>query len=128
MTSSIFLPATPPLALMSATYISSVFFSGSPRKEARPVADSTAPILICACANDADSASATAAARHLIASFMFFLPWGFPEVLKQAFVGAARMRRRYDDGRSRLSCRAARDAPRNTPYLPPEGSAIVVAV
>src|ERR1043165_2382371 len=40
----------PPLALISATYISSVFFSGSPRNEAGPVTESTAPILMSACA------------------------------------------------------------------------------
>src|SRR5262245_45725394 len=38
------------LALRSATYISSVFFSGSPRNDAGPVTESTAPILISACA------------------------------------------------------------------------------
>src|SRR5438132_10595544 len=35
---------------MSATYISSVFFSGSPRNEAGPVTDSTAPIFTSASA------------------------------------------------------------------------------
>src|SRR5215813_14313048 len=35
----------PPVALMAAAYMSSVFFSGSPRNEAGPVTDSTAPIL-----------------------------------------------------------------------------------
>src|SRR6476469_2185914 len=75
----------PPLALMSATYISSVFFSGSPRNEAPPVADSTAPILICACANDADSASAAAAASHFIASFIFLSPLGFPGTVQPGF-------------------------------------------
>src|SRR6266849_327867 len=43
-------PLMPPLALMSATYISSVFFSGSPRNEAGPVTDSTAPIFTSASA------------------------------------------------------------------------------
>ena len=46
MMSSIFLPLMPPAALMSSTYISSVFSSGSPRNEAGPVTDSTAPILM----------------------------------------------------------------------------------
>src|SRR5215813_13671678 len=56
---------TPPLALISSTYISSVFFSGSPRNDAGPVTDSTAPIFTCAAAGWAtrhNAPSATAAA------------------------------------------------------------------
>src|SRR6266853_2050213 len=44
MVSLICWPLTPPLALISATYISIVRFSGSPRNEAGPVTDNTAPI------------------------------------------------------------------------------------
>src|SRR4051812_33838811 len=54
-------PLTPPLAFRSATYISNVFFSGSPRKDAGPVTDSTAPILISACAGPNPSVAAAAA-------------------------------------------------------------------
>src|SRR5512139_1241268 len=48
MTNCNFWPLTPPFALMSSTYISSVFFSGSPRNDAGPVTERTEPILICA--------------------------------------------------------------------------------
>src|SRR5512147_1442704 len=46
ITSSILVPFTPPLALMSETSISSVFASGAPRNDAGPVTDRIAPTLI----------------------------------------------------------------------------------
>src|SRR3954447_14983364 len=67
----------PPLALMSATYISSVFFSGSPRKDAGPVTERMAPILISACAALAAVASSAAAMVRKIIR-MTFLPAGGP--------------------------------------------------
>src|ERR1700742_3541812 len=44
-TNSIFLPATPPAALILSTYNFSVLSSGSPRNDAGAVIDSTDPIL-----------------------------------------------------------------------------------
>src|SRR3954452_13117793 len=67
----------PPLALMSATYISSVFFSGSPRNDAGPVTERMAPILISACAALAAVARNTAATVRN-RDRMIFLPAGGP--------------------------------------------------
>src|SRR5262245_48967624 len=73
MNSLICCPLTPPWALMSATYISIVFFSGSPRNEAGPVIDSTDPILMSAWA--ALPARTSAATAPAIVR-MEFLPFG----------------------------------------------------
>src|SRR3954469_25357378 len=60
---------------MSATYISMVFFSGSPRKDAGPVTDSTAPILMSANAGLAPSvASAKPAMTGKLAIARFIVP------------------------------------------------------
>src|SRR4030042_862179 len=45
MTSSNGWPLMPPASLICSASISAVFFSGSPRKEAPPVTEKTAPIL-----------------------------------------------------------------------------------
>ena len=46
MTSSSFRPLTPPAALIFSTSIWAVFSSGAPRKDAGPVTEKRAPILI----------------------------------------------------------------------------------
>src|SRR5262249_47945649 len=61
-------PLIPPAALMSATYISSVFFSGSPRNDAGPLTDNTEPIFTSAWAVvAANTRAATAANTFVIA-------------------------------------------------------------
>src|SRR5262249_42702563 len=81
MNSLICWPLTPPWAFISATYISSVFFSGSPRKEAGPVIDSTDPIFTSACAaaparmSAANTAIALIAANAAPVALIEVLPW-----------------------------------------------------
>src|SRR5258707_131516 len=58
---------------MSAAYVSSVFFSGSPRNDAGPVADSTAPILTSASATLAPNGAASTAAAMPIAKVERFI-------------------------------------------------------
>ena len=53
----IFLPSTPPAALIFSTSISAVFFSGAPRFEAGPVTEKMQPTLIGPDAGSAPSAA-----------------------------------------------------------------------